>query len=780
MTQYIQPGASQWIGQPMRRIEDAKLLTGLGQYTDDLNLPGQLHAAFVRSPHAHARIAALDIQTARTAPGVVAIYTGADLLAAGLGPVPYTQLHKRPDGSEMTAPPRLALTADVARFVGDAVAMVVAQTREQARDAAEQIEVEWDVLAANTDLALAGQPNTAVHWDAAHSHTDGNIAAMYQMGDAAACEAAFQRAAHRVSIDLINQRIIANPLEPRALLASYENERFTLYCPSQNTHTVRGQMAKVFGVEEARFRIVCADLGGGFGARGYAYPEHAALLFAARALGQPVKWRADRAENFLSEVHGRDSMSSAELALDAAHQCLALRIRSIANVGAYVSSFGACVPAMSGAKAPTGVYDIPLLDHQVKIFFTHTTPVDAYRGAGRPEMGYLLERLMNAAATQLGIDPIALRLKNLIRPEQMPYKNPAGAVYDCGQFERMLHHAMHTADWDGFNARKQEALARGMLYGRGLASYVEISGSARMSETVTLSIDHTGTVTLLSGTQQIGQGIQSAYAQIIADQLGVNPASVRIIQGDTDLIQTGGGAGGSRTLQVGGSATLIGTHQLIAAGQTLAAQALEAAESDLAFSNGRFQIVGTDRSIGFAELAAQQPTRMIQIQHTETVAGQTWPNGCQIAEAEIDPETGVAFLTRLTAVDDVGRVMNPLIAEGQVHGGIAQGLGQVFMEHSIYDDSGQLITGSFMDYAMPRADSIPLRLHTVFDQSVPSALNALGAKGAGEAGCHGAMPAAVNAVLDALAPVGVQAIDMPLTPQKIWRAIHATQTAHPA
>ena len=766
----IQPGASQWIGKPMRRIEDARLLAGQGRFTDDVNLEGQAWAAFTRSPHAHARIAKLDVSAARAAPGVLAVYTGADIVAAGLAPVPFTQMHKRPDGTDMTVPPRHALTAEVARFVGDAVAMVVAETRDQARDAAELVEVEWDDLPANADLPSAARADAPVHWAPAFVPEYGNVAALYRMGDRAACDAVFTAAAHVVKLKVVNNRVIANPLEPRALVAQFAEGRFTLYCPAQNTHTVRGQLAKVFNLGEDAFRIVCTDVGGGFGARGYAYPEHAALLFASRALGRPVKWRADRSENFLSEVHGRDSIVDAELALDAQHRFTGLRMQSIANVGAYVSNFGACVPAMSGARAPTGVYAIPVLDHEVRILFTNTTPVDAYRGAGRPEMGYLLERLVSTAARELGIDPIELRLKNFVRADQMPYKNPASAVYDCGDFEKVLRGAMQAADWEGFAARKAAAGKRGMLYGRGVASYVEITGSARMSEAVIVTAGGDGHVTLVSGTQQIGQGIQTAYAQIIADLLGVSPDAVRILQGDTDIAKTGGGAGGSRTLQVGGSATLAGARVLVEAGRQLAAKELEAAATDIEFTGGHYRIAGTDRSIGLAELAGRQPERKISVAHTESVQGQTWPNGCQVVEAEVDPDTGVVEITRLTAVDDIGRVMNPLMAEGQVHGGIAQGLGQALMEQSIYDETGQLLTGSFMDYAMPRAESIP-DLETGFDQTVPSALNLLGAKGVGEAGCHGAMPAAVNAVLDALGGKGLKTLHMPLTSEKIWRAL---------
>ena len=767
-----QPGAGQWIGKPMRRVEDQRLLTGQGRYTDDVSLAGQAHAAFVRSPHAHARIGKIDTSAARAAPGVIAVFTGADVVAEGLASVPFVRLHKRPDGSDITAPPRLPLTADVARFVGDAVAMVVAETREQARDAAELVEVEWQPLPAVADLAAAARADAPQVWPPAFAPEHGNIAAYYRKGDPAAVADALARARHVVRLRIVNQRLVGNPLEPRALLAQYDpaSERFTLYCTAQNPHAVRAQMAAVFGLGEDRFRVVCTDLGGGFGTRGYMYPEQAAACFAARRLGRPVKWRADRSENFLCEVHGRDNVTEAELALDAGHRFLALRIRTLANVGAYLSNVGAAVPAMSGARAPTGVYAIPALDHEVRMLFTHTAPVDAYRGAGRPEMGYLIERLVARAARELGVDPVELRMRNFVRAEQMPYANPAGATYDCGDFARMLRGALAASDWDGYAARKNAAQARGRLYGRGLACYVENTGSPKLGETVQVSAHADGAVTVVSGTQSCGQGLVTSYTQIVADALGVPPEGVRVVQGDTDIAKTGGGAGGSRGLQVGGSAVLKGAHALIEASRVLAAKALEAAPVDIEFRAGRFRIVGTDRSIALADLAARQPEKKLYCEHSETVQGQTWPNGCQVCEVEIDPDTGTVRVARHVAVDDIGSVMNPLAAEGQMHGGIAQGIGQALIEHSIYDETGQLLSGSFMDYAMPRADLMP-ELDTRFDQTVPSRLNPLGAKGVGEAGCHGATPAVVNAVLDALAERGVEEIDMPVTGERVWRAL---------
>jgi len=750
-----QPGASQWIGKPLRRLEDARLLTGQGRFTDDVRPEGAAHVAFTRSPHAHARIARIDVSAARGAPGVLAVYTGADVAADGIGEIPFTRMHKREDGTPIVAPPRMPITADAARFIGDAVAMVVAETRNQARDAADLVEVEWEPLD-----AVAGAEAAA---------KQGNVAAYYHMGDAAAREAAFAAAKHVVRLKVINQRVVANPLEPRALAAQYDaaSGRTTLWCPTQNVHNVRGQLAKTLNLKEDELHIVCTDVGGGFGARGYAYPEHAALAWAAKKFGRPLRWLADRSEHFLSEVHGRDNVTVAELAIDAAQRFTALRIRTLANIGAYISSFGAAVPAMSGARAPTGVYAIPVLDHEVKMLFTNTSPVDAYRGAGRPEMGYLLERLVERAAMELGVDAIELRLKNMVPAERMPYANPAGLTYDCGDFARMLRGAQAASDWHGYAPRKVAAEKRGLRYGRGLACYVEITGSAKLNETVHVAAVADGSLVLHSGTQAIGQGLWTSYAQLVAEKLGIDPQAIRVVQGDSDLPKTGGGAGGSRGLQVGGSAALAGAAALIEAARPLAAQALEAAAGDLEYGQGRFRIAGTDRGIGLFELAARQPERRIVCEHTETVRGQTWPNGCQVAEVELDPETGTVRVARHCAVDDIGRVINPLTAESQVHGGIAQGLGQALFEQSVYDESAQLLTGSFMDYAMPRAADIP-DLTTSFDESVPTQMNPLGAKGAGEAGCHGATPAIVNAVIEAL---GVKEIDMPLTPERVWRAL---------
>jgi aerobic carbon-monoxide dehydrogenase large subunit len=776
MTQHAR---SQWIGHPLRRLEDDALLCGRGRYADDLDVPGAAHAMFHRSPHAHAEIRSIDVSAARAVPGVIAVFTGRDVIEAGLKPLPFNRMHKRPDGAPMHDAPRYALTPDAARYVGDPVAMVVAETRDQARDAADLIEIDWMPRPAVTDLAASGRDDAPVVWPQAFAPGYGNIAAVYRKGDREAVDAAFARAARVVEIALVNNRVVGSPLEPRSAIARYDaaGDKYHLHCPTQNTHALRMQLAEAaLGIAKEKLRVTCDDLGGSFGLRGHGAPEYAALLFAARRLGRPVRWRGDRSEMFFAEAHGRDNVSRAALALDGEHRFLALRIRTLANIGAYVSNFGASVPAMSGVRAASGAYDIPLIDHEVRMLFTHTTPVDAYRGAGRPEAGYLVERLVSRAARELGLDPVDLRRRNLVPPAKLPYENAIGAVFDSGDFPGLLERALELADWKGFEQRRKDAERRGRLAGRGIAFYIEVTGSARLVEGVRASIDTSGAVTLLSGTQSMGTGLATAYAQIAADVLGLDPHAIRTIQGDTDLIASGGGSGGSRSLQVGGSAVRESALALVAAARKLAAEALEAAEADLEFADGSFRVAGTDRVIELRALAARAPEGRIVADAEKTVGGQSWPNGCQICEVEIDPESGTLEIVRHTAIDDIGTVVNPLVAEGQMQGGMAQGFGQALIEHCVYDrESGQLLTGSFMDYAMPRAADMPKALQTAFDEHSPTSLNPLGAKGAGEAGTHGACPSLVNAVLDALAPLGVTSLDMPLTSEKIWRAIGAAR-----
>ncbi len=580
-----QPGRSQWIGRSVRRLEDPRLLTGQGRFTDDQTLPGQLHCAFVRSPHAHARIGGIDVADAQALPGVVAVFTGQDLVNDGIAPLPFNQMHKRPDGKPVDAAPRRALTSDVARFVGDAVAMVVAETRQQARDGAEAVVVDWEPLDAVADSRDAARDDAPQVWPAACLPGFGNIAAYYQHGDAAAVDAAFASAVRVSRVAIRNPRVVSNPLEPRGANAQYDaaSQSFTLWCPTQNTHLVCAQLADVvFKVPKERMRVICTDMGGGFGTRGYPYPEYVAVAYAARRTGRPVKWLGDRSEIFLTDAQGRDNWTEAEVAMDAEHRFLALRVRTFANIGAYVSHYGASVPAMSGARAVSGPYRITLAHHEVRMQFTHTAPVDAYRGAGRPEMGYLLERLVSRAALDAGIDPVEIRRRNLVTAAEMPWRNAVGLTYDCGDFVKVMDECLAAADWKGFAARQAESRARGLLRGRGLASYVEITGSAKLDETVQVDIAD-GKVTVFAGTQPMGQGLWTSYAQIIAERLGIAPEAVVLVNGDTARVKSGAGSGGSRSLQVGGTAVLAGANAAVDAGKTLAADALEAAAADIEF-----------------------------------------------------------------------------------------------------------------------------------------------------------------------------------------------------
>jgi carbon-monoxide dehydrogenase large subunit len=768
-------GRTQWIGQPLRRLEDDRLLRGQGSFTDDFSVPGQAHAWFVRSPHPHARIRSIDSGDALASPGVIAVLTGTDAVADGLSSMPFMHLHKRPDGSPIIAPPRLPLSTEVVRFVGDAVAMVIAETRNAAKDGADLVEVDYEPLPAVVSVEQSSGSDAPQVWPPAFTAEHGNIAAYYRHGDIGAVDAAFHRAAHRTSIRVINNRVIAHPLEVRGALGEYDagTGLYTIRAPVQGVHRARTDAATPLGVPDAQVRMVVNDLGGGFGARAYGFPENAAVAWAARRIGRPVKWLADRAELFLCDVHGRDQLWDAELALDENHKFTALRIRSRANVGAYLSFYGAAVPAMSGARASNGCYDIPLVDHEVLMLFTHTAPVDAYRGAGRPEMGYLIERLVYQTARELGVDPIDLKRRNFVRPEQMPYTNSATATYESGAFATLLGKAMKAIDWTGFEARKADAARRGRLLGHAIANYVEATGSGLLTEEVDVVVKGDGSVRFICGTQSMGQGLRTSFAQVAADTLQIEPSRVVVFEGDSAIVRSGGGSGGSRSLQVGGNAVLSGAIAVVARGRELAARALEAAASDIDYEAGHYRIAGTDRAVSLFALADQEPGGEIALSATATATGQTWPNGCQAAEVEVEPDTGSVRLTRIVAVDDIGTVINPLIAHGQMHGGVAQGVGQALLENVVYDrDTGQLLSGSFLDYAMPRAGDLPA-IATEFDESLPTRFNKLGAKGVGESGTHGAIPAVVNAVIDALAGYGVTHIDMPLTSEKVWRAINA-------
>ncbi len=748
-----------------KRLEDDRLLAGNGLYSDDRNLPNQAWMVVVRSPYAHARTASVNADAARTATGVLAVWTSGDLSADGVGHIPIPPLFKRADGSPMAAPLRTLLADGTALYVGHPVAAIVAQTQVQAQDAAELLEIDYEELPCVIDprkAILPGAPQVS-------AQAAGNISAEQRYGDAAAVTAAFAQAAHVTRLELHNQRLIATALEPRCALAQFEAGRWTLYTQTQQPTGTRDALAAVFNTPPQQFRVVVGDIGGGFGMKTGLYPEDALACYAARKLGRPVKWRADRSEEFLATHMGRDQHFKAELALDPKGRILALRMEGLANFGSVPVGSSAIIPLVLGPKVQTTVYHVPVIDYRVRGALTHTMATGAYRGAGRPEGNYLMERLIEKAAHEMKIDSVELRRRNLIQPGQFPYRTHLGETYDAGEFERMLDGALAAADWNGFAARREEAKRRGKLRGRGLAVYIEWTG-ALPTETVDIRVDADGTVTVFSGTQAMGQGLETSYVQLITEVLQIPAGKVKIVQGDTDQAN-GTGSVGSRSAFVGGSAIVAAGRETIARGTELAAQALESAATDIEYLNGRFRIAGTDRSIGLAELAARQAGRQIRVTATETPSSPSWPNGAQVCELEIDPETGEIELVNVTSFDDIGRIINHMIVEGQIHGGIAQGVGQALYEQAIYDaESGQLLTGSLMDYCVPRADQFP-QMATHFDESVPCRTNLLGVKGCGEIGTIGAVPAVVHAVLDALSPYGVAHIEMPITAEKVWRIV---------
>jgi carbon-monoxide dehydrogenase large subunit len=700
---------------------------------------------------------------------VIAVFTAEDLRADGIGAIAFPPLFKQPDGSPMAAPPRVLLADGVVRHIGQALAAVIAETRMQAIDAAELIDVQYEALPAVVDAMSAVAPDAPVVWPQAGN----NIAAQHRFGDQAAADAAFAKAAHVASLHLINNRLVANALEPRAALADFDpvTGRYVLHTGSQNPTAVRTMLADVvLNVPLDKVRVIVRDIGGGFGMKSQLYPEDAMLAYAAGKLCRPVKWCAERGEEFMAATQGRDHVTDAALALDKDGRILALRVETLANVGAVLAPPSAAVPLMLSPKVMTGVYDVPLVDIKTKAVLTNTITVAPYRGAGRPEAIYLIERLLDQAAVVTGIDRVEIRRRNLIPASAMPYKNAVGEAYDSGDFRHFLDAALQRADWQGFAARQAESERRGMLRGLGLSMYVEWTGATQFTEKVELHVSGNGHVTVYSATQAMGQGLETSYTQLVADRLGIPPERISIVQGDTDKVQ-GFGSLGSRSLFTGGSAVVEGAGVLIERGKALAGEALEAATGDLDYADGRYTIAGTDRSVTLFELAARLPGGMLPVASTTTVPGSGWPNGCHICEVEIDPETGATQIVRYTTHDDVGRAIHPQIVRGQIHGGIAQGVGQALLERSVYDrDSGQLITGSFMDYAMPRAEDFP-SIDNEFDESVPCTTNPLGSKGAGESGTVGAPPAVMSAVLDALRPLGVTNIDMPATPLAVWRAI---------
>lgn len=765
------------IGQAVPRTEDARLLTGHGRYTDDVSLPGTAFAVFVRSPHAHALVKGVDAEEARALPGVLGVFTVADLDAEQIGPIPCLVRPQNRDGSESVSPVRPALARERVRHVGDAVAMVVAETEEAARDAAERVIVEYEDLPSVTELAAAQQPGRPQVWDDA----PGNLCFDWGLGDEAAVERAFASAARVVELDLVNNRVVATPMEGRACLAAVEEGtgRLVLYVSSQGVHGLRSQLQKIFGLPAESFRIVTTDVGGGFGMKIFNYPEYVCCLYAARRVGRPVKWRAERTESFLSDDHGRDHITKARLALDADGHFLGLRVDTVANMGAYLSNFATYIPTDSMAPMLVGCYRTPSVYVHVEAVFTHTQPVDAYRGAGRPEAAYAVERLVDHAARAIGMDPAELRRRNLIPASAMPYSSPLGPVYDSGDFQRNLEDALVLADREGFAARRAESERRGRLRGFGLSTYIEAC-SGGGPEQATVEVRGDGRVVLFIGSQSNGQGHETAYKQILADRLGVPPEDVEVVQGDTDRVAWGSGTGGSRSVPVGGAALAESAAKVVTKATEVAADLLEAAAVDVVFAEGRFSIVGTDRSVGLKEVAARAAGDGAAIAFSEmarwTPSAATFPNGCHVAEVEVDPDTGIVEVLNYTVVDDFGTVINPLLVQGQIHGGVAQGIGQALQERVVFDpDTGQLLTGSLMDYQLPRAADIPpivIKLNCV-----PSTTNALGMKGAGEAGAIGAPPAVINALVDALAPLGIATVDMPATPHAVWELIQRHRTA---
>ena len=759
-------------GREVRRIEDAGLLAGAGRFTDDFSMPGQTYLAFLRSPMAHARIASIDVSAAASMPGVVAVLTGADLVAAGVQPLPLAPMFTRPDGSPGATPLRPALAHDVVRFVGEAVAAVVAETAEQAKDALEAVLVDYDELPVVTALTEATAEGAPLVWPAA----TGNIAAQMKHGDAAASDAAFASAAHVVGIDLVNQRLAPTSMEPRAALASFDAEtgRLTLRLSSQMPSGARDTLCSALGMPVENVRVVVGDVGGGFGMKTGLYPEEIVVAYAARRFARPVKWTPARIDEFLSATHGRDVESHAELALDANGKVLAYRLRSFANVGAYAGTTGIIIQLMIGPWVSTSIYDIRTIDFDLQAVLTNTAPTAAYRGAGRPEAIYIIERLFDVAAQKLGLDPAEIRRRNLIAPEQMPYTNAMGQVYDSGKFGSILSQALELAKWDDFPAREAESKARGMLRGRGLASFLEWTGGNVFEERVTVAVGGDGTIEVYASTMRMGQGIETSYAQLVVDVFGVELDRVRIVMGDTDRGQ-GFGSAGSRSLFTAGSAIHHASETAVANGRDLAAEALEASATDIEYNEGMFRVVGTDRGIGLFELADKQPDRRIYVDATSSVGGPSWPNGAHIAEVEVDPATGSVEIVSYVSVNDVGRVVNPMIVRGQLDGGAVQGIGQALGEHMLYEQgSGQVMTASMMDYFVPRANIIGQFVH-VLDQSIPCLNNPLGVKGVGELGTIGATPAVVNAVGDALIRAGKGAkapgIQMPLTPERVWEAL---------
>lgn len=785
MTPYDPPTASQTlaetekfaVGQPVSRKEDPVLLRGEGQYSDDLALPGQAYGVIVRSRHAHGILSSINTDEARALPGVLAIITHADMQAAGVGALPASMSGQNRDGTPLRNPPQTVLADGRVRYVGEPIALVVAETPKQAKDAAEAVFADIDALPAVTEASAALAPGAPQ----LHDSLPGNLALDFHFGDTEKVAAAFAAAAHITRLSLRNNRIVVCPMEPRSAIGAFDaaSGRFTLRVGSQGAFGMRNGVAKAMGVPNDKMRILTYNVGGSFGMKASVYPEYIVVLAAARQLNRPVKWTDERSDSFLSDSHGRDHEMDVELALDAEGTFLALRVNGCGNIGAYPSNATVIPPTSNTAKNIIGVYRTPLLEVTSRCAYTNTTPVGAYRGAGRPEGNYYMERLVDAAAAEMGIDRLELRRRNHIQPDAMPYAAPNGTLYDSGEFPTVMEKAVQLSDWAGYPARKAESAARGKLRGLGIGQYLEVTAPPSM-EMGGIRFEDNGDVTIITGTLDYGQGHATPFAQVLASRLGIPFDKIRLLQGDSDQLIAGGGTGGSKSIMASGAAIVEASAKVVDAGKQAAAHILEAATADIEFTpnTGRFDIAGTDRGIHIMDLAARLraapslpdgiPTTL-DVKHIHEQAPSAYPNGCHVAEIEVDPDTGITDVVRYTMVNDFGVLINPIMVEGQTHGGVMQGIGQALLESTVYDEDGQFLTGSYMDYALPRAFHAPN--FTFASHAVPAKTNILGAKGCGEAGCAGSLPAVMNALVDALRGHGVTHMDMPATPERVWMAI---------